>query len=337
MPLRALDLTLCDQPPRPPDWIVEGLLERGGVCILSGDTGASKSLVALSICVAVIRGVPWLGRAVKAGGVIVCDAEMVERVAVERLRGFGVRGSDGNRFAYLSRQAIDLQDPQAVAALRDLSRARQARVLVLDALMGHAPGVDVNDNSSAVALYAEVLRPLAAELQLAVLLVHHESKAKAGLRDSSQATMGARQWVAQADVQVTLERAGRRNSSRAELSDGSTLTTYRVRLRLPKRRDAPDGGEFEPLAVTSRHEPDRALDWIKVERDQTPTAEPAARDHDQARAEQLGRFVKAKGRATTAEMAAELEMQPSWGTFKAARDRALAMNLFERVERGVYR
>lgn len=342
-PLNLLDLSPLSEPPTPPDYILDGWLERGGVTILSGDTGTSKSLVALSMCVAVIRGEPWLGRATKPGPVVVSDAEMTRRLAYERLRGFGLHNVEADSLGYLSRQAIDLGDPESVSALRDLCGQRKASVLTLDALMGHAPSVDVNDNSAAVRLYAEVLRPLAEDLGLALLLIHHEAKPKPGPRDSSLATMGARQWVGQADYQLTLERARKPNSKTTLDDDGSKRTTYRVRLRTPKRRDAPDSQQFEPLRVVSRHHPGGALDWIRIEADVADgnDAEPTSQagsghDRDQEHAERLGAFVKANRESTTAALAGELNLDPEHGTFRRSRDLAIKMGLLKKTGRGVY-
>jgi len=337
--LEPLDMSSLDRPTEPPDYILDGLLERGGVTILSGDTGTSKSLVALSICAAVIRGDSWMGRATRPGPVVVSDAEMTQRLAYERLRGFGFRGSDADSLGYLSRQAIDLGDEESVEALRDLCSQRKASVLALDALMGHAPGVDVNDNSAAVRLYAEVLRPLAADLNLALLLVHHDSKPRQGPRDSSLATMGARQWVGQADVQLTLEKAPKPHSTVTTDSAGFRSTTYRVRLRTPKRRDAPDAQRFEPLRVASRHNPDSSLDWIRVETDDAgPASEPAqGRDRDQENAEALIAFARDRDDGTTtAELAEAVGIDARSDSFKRPLNLALSMGL-ERVSRGVYR
>jgi hypothetical protein len=335
--LELLDLAQCDRPPQAPDWIVDGILERGGVVILSGDTGTSKSLVSLSIATAVIRGVPWFGRAVKRGRVVISDAEMVEREAVDRLRGFGIGQGDKDTFGYLNRQAIDLADPESVEALHELCDELRPNLLVLDALVGHAPGVDVNSNTGAVRLYTDSLRPLARRFDLALLLIHHESKPTQGPRDASLAAMGARMWVAQADVQLTLERAPKPNSKTDTADDGSVHTAYRLRLRVPKRRHAPDSQRFEPLRVVSRHHPGGALDWIKVEADgDAPAAPSGGRDRDQELAERIVAFVKGNGESTTAALAEAAGLDPRSGSFKRPLKLARSMGV-EQISRGVYR
>jgi hypothetical protein len=63
---------------------------------------------------------------------------------------------------------------------------------------------DVNENDPVVALY-KALRPIASDLGVAIILLHHERKQQVGqTRDRSQAMLGARQWAGQADRQLTV-------------------------------------------------------------------------------------------------------------------------------------
>jgi len=54
----------------PPDWLTDGVIERGTVVVMSGDTGGGKSLLADALTVAVLHGSDWLGRSVQAGGAV---------------------------------------------------------------------------------------------------------------------------------------------------------------------------------------------------------------------------------------------------------------------------
>jgi AAA domain len=337
-PLKPLSLKPLDKPLPPPDFELDGILERGTVTILSGDTSAAKSMVALSMCVAVLRGEPWLGRATKRGRVIYSDAEMHPRIVYERLHGFGVRGSDARSFTYLSRAGINLDSRESVKELRELCAQRKASVLVLDALMGHT-GADINDNTAAVKLYTEALRPLTADgAGLALLLVHHESKPARGVpRNSSLATMGARQYVGQADYQLTLERAPRPFTTTATEPDGSRIETYRVRLRQPKRRDAGDTAGVEPLCVVSRHAPDGTLDTLAVEPDTAAGVSNAVgQDRRQELAERIKAHIATNGESSTKDIAAAVKLDPTSGSFKRALKAAIALGV-ENPSKGVYR
>lgn len=75
----------------PPEWLVEGVIERGTVTVLSGDTSAGKSSVADALSVSVLKGAPWLGCPVNRGHVLYIDEENHRRVVRDRLKAFGVK------------------------------------------------------------------------------------------------------------------------------------------------------------------------------------------------------------------------------------------------------
>lgn len=61
-PLHILRPTQWEGKPRPERrWIVEGLIPRGAVTMLSGDGGLGKSLLTLQLLVAAATGGAWLG------------------------------------------------------------------------------------------------------------------------------------------------------------------------------------------------------------------------------------------------------------------------------------
>src|SRR4051812_13255110 len=76
-----------------PDWLAEGLIARGTVTILSGDTSSAKSFVSLALAMAVLEGHrTWLGRPVKGPGrVLMVEGEMPRWEVEDRLRRFGLR------------------------------------------------------------------------------------------------------------------------------------------------------------------------------------------------------------------------------------------------------
>ena len=53
-------------PPRR-EWMIEGAIPKGNVCLLAGDGGIGKSLVAQQLCTCAALGRPWLGLSCAAG------------------------------------------------------------------------------------------------------------------------------------------------------------------------------------------------------------------------------------------------------------------------------
>jgi RecA-family ATPase len=244
-----------DQDPEPPAYLVDRLLERQTVNILSGDTGAGKSLVmaALVVAICTARGT-WLGREVYADRVLVIDEENPSRVVRDRLRALGLRNEHAARLRYFNRQGFTIGTPEWTERLRTEAREHKADLVVIDTAAA-ATNAEVNDNDAVAALYRNALRPIATELDLAVVVLHHERKPQPGQnkRDPGQAMMGARQWAGQADSHIAL----RCHTPLAEESDVSGHRALRSEfvMSTPKIRD---GEPDVPVVVAIESTKDRS-------------------------------------------------------------------------------
>lgn len=104
-------------PPTEPNWLVDGLIARGTITMLSGDTSAVKSFVALALALAMAvleGGRTWLGREFAGPGrVLIIENEMPAYDVERRLRGLGIRNEHWDRLAYLVKsQAVALDDAE---------------------------------------------------------------------------------------------------------------------------------------------------------------------------------------------------------------------------------
>ncbi len=238
-----------DVAPRPPDYVVERLFERQTVNVLSGDTGAGKSLLMSSLVVAICadRG-EWLGRAVNAERVLVIDEENPSRIVRERLRALGLENEHRDRLRYFNRQGFRIGSPEWTEYLRAQARDHRADVIIIDTAAA-ATNADVNDNDTVARLYSNALRPTATELNAAVVILHHERKKQAGqTSEAGQAMMGARQWAGQADTHVSIRITAPLTEEPG--SNGERLLRSEFVMQTPKVRDGePD--VWRVVAVTS--------------------------------------------------------------------------------------
>jgi hypothetical protein len=170
--IRWLDVAaLKSEPPLPVPWVIEPLVARGAVTMLAGPAGVGKSLLAMAVASVVANGTDALaGMSVKAGGVVILDAENGERTLHERahlvdLPPEGVRLGLSDSFE-LRRQPDAGQLAQAVAG---------AALVVLDSLATLAPGLKENDANEAGPVL-DRMRRLARESGAGVLLLHHARK-----------------------------------------------------------------------------------------------------------------------------------------------------------------
>jgi hypothetical protein len=222
-----------------PDWLVDGLMARGMITMLSGDTSAGKSFVSMALAMAVLDGGrTWLGRSVAGPGrVLIIENEMPRFEVEHRLRGFGIRNEHWDRLAYLDKsQSVALDDPAQAQELVRVVEEFAPDLVVLDTLFSLVPSIDHNSNGAAATCYRDVLRPLTQATSL--LLLHHENKpGEHGRGRAEYAATGARSWANQADRHLTLAATGDKQVSTEPLDNGRSRSTYALELDSGKTRN----------------------------------------------------------------------------------------------------
>jgi KaiC/GvpD/RAD55 family RecA-like ATPase len=206
-----------------PSWIIKGVLPRGTLGVVYGESGAGKSFFITDMLLAGARGVDWNDRRTEPVSVVYVAAE----------------GKAGVRFrlqAYAKHHGIDLAGvrmgiigdvPSLLSAedVQDLTRsiAKYGRpdVVAIDTLAQVTAGSDEN-SSTDMGLALANCRVIADYFACMVILVHHAGK---------DASRGARGWSGlrgAADVEIVVHRDGERRSA-----------------QVTKLKDGVDGAEFE--------------------------------------------------------------------------------------------
>lgn len=181
-------------PPRIP-WVVEGFAAVGAVTVFVGHPGAGKSYVALSMAANASCGVPVLGMNTQISEVAYLDGENGGPEMHRRIVSLGLRS---NAKVAIAPGGFDLR--KSLYQIEDAVSPATVRLLVLDSFRSLMPNVDENDSQSV----SEALVPiqhLAREYGVAVILLHHLSKA-GSLRGST-----AFQSTAEIVVHLTKERS----------------------------------------------------------------------------------------------------------------------------------
>jgi len=274
--LRPLALDF-DALPEPPDWVVHGVVERGTVAMLSGDTGAAKSIVSQWLCVCALKGEEWLGRRTSIARVLVVDEENPDGLVRARLRAMGLTNAEREGLRYFSREGLTLGDPRTDALLDAEIASFGPDLIVIDTLMS-ASAVDVNDNSEAVAMMKR-LRATAREHGCAVLLLHHERKTQRDgpVSGSGQQAMGARQWLGQSDATLTI--AVESDMQREEMPDGGFKLRRTFKMRpAEKDRDGRLNGTRRIAVESEKDDRERLLSMTVA--DEGPITQATAKDDD---------------------------------------------------------
>lgn len=175
LPSLDLDKFLSTKPPEP-RWQWNGYYARGDVVLIVGDPGIGKSMVCLSNAAqAALGGGEQLAEEIPAGRVLFIDLESPEDVVHERLHAFGVTGNvDGLDYVWRP-PAFDLLGDSGIEKLRSKILTTGCEIAYLDSLRRAAPGLDEND-SRTVGLLLSMLRDVARELDVTIVVIHHPRK-----------------------------------------------------------------------------------------------------------------------------------------------------------------
>jgi hypothetical protein len=170
---RVLDVAkMVAEIPPPVPWEIEQLAVRRDVAVLTGDPGAGKSMLALALSAAKVRGESIAGIGCSEGTVVYLDAENGYGEIHRRLHSLGVP-LEG--VTVVEADGINLRDEDDFAGLGALVEHYGPALLVLDSLTALWPGANERKTEDvAPTLYA--LKRLAERQEVAILVLHHRPK-----------------------------------------------------------------------------------------------------------------------------------------------------------------
>lgn len=220
------------KPPGPRRYVLQDLVLESYVTLLHGDGGVAKSLLALSLAVAVAGDADkWLGRHVEGGPVLYLDFELDSEEQARRVYQL-CRGADMEKppeeLLYMS--AIGHTAQEAFEAAAEVCGEQGVKFLVLDS-HGVAMQGDAEAARDTIGFFVERIQPLRV-LGVAVLIIDHQSKLQAGQTYQNKGAFGSvfKSNLARSVIQVEATERGE-----------STLT---VRLRQKKHNFGPLADPF---------------------------------------------------------------------------------------------
>jgi hypothetical protein len=167
-----------------PSYLIDDVLVRDTIAVLFGKPGSGKSFLALDFGLCVAGGLPWQGREVRGGSVL--------HVAAEGVAGLGKRVAAWQEAFRLERLddiwfmpgAVNLLQPDRVAALVEVAAELKPALVVLDTLARSMVGGDEN-SARDVGVAIDATDRLRVATGATVLLVHHTTKDGSAFRGSS--------------------------------------------------------------------------------------------------------------------------------------------------------
>lgn len=169
-----------------PTFLIDTIVQRGGLGVLYGPSGIGKSFVALDWSLCIASGLSWYGRAVEGGRVVYIAAEGVaglnQRVeAWSKARGH----TPDERLCFLPEVVNLLDRSQIEKAERTLAHLSEPPALiVVDTMARMMVGGDENAARD-VGLVIDAVDSLRRPFGSAALIVHHTGKSGEDERGSS--------------------------------------------------------------------------------------------------------------------------------------------------------
>ena len=193
------------------EWLIEGLVARSSVTLLSGESGCGKSTFALGMAGAVVHGQKFLGRNLVQRDVLIVDRENGAWIYQQRLERLHIAKSP------LLHVCGPWSIPQASGPKESdiLEFARDNQPLIIfDSLIAFHSGSE--QDASETRRYLDDFRKLATE-GAAVLLIHHTGKSE-----------GSKEYRGSSDIKASVD-AGYLLKSQPGPLQSLSLTPYKSR------------------------------------------------------------------------------------------------------------
>lgn len=226
----------------PPEFIIEGLFEHGGLTALIGSPGAGKSSVALDMICHIATGRSWQGRQVLKTRVLYLPGEGLAGAVQRVLAWCEARGLPPELDLEIGQPIIQLgATREAWAELRAYVARREIGLIVFDTFARMATGIEEN-SATEVGLAIKRFDQVREMTNCGVMVVHHTGKgANATVARGSSALNGA----VDSEVLVVAE------DERIPLEDGWARP---IRLKVTKQKNAEFDGEWMELLMTNWHD-----------------------------------------------------------------------------------
>lgn len=171
-----------------PDWLVKGVLERGQVGFLYGDSQSLKSYLMVDLAMSIVTGSDWHGHAMRDAGRVIYLAGEGNRILARRALAWcqqhGHR-KEAMHDALFSERGLDLMSAEGQQTLNDsVHYWGPPKLIVVDTVSTNAI-MDENSAADASRLI-QVGYQISGVFGCTVLFVHHTGKADKGtIRGSS--------------------------------------------------------------------------------------------------------------------------------------------------------
>lgn len=189
------------------DELIEGIIVKGKVSILYGESNSGKTFLGIDMACAVARGEPWFNKRVQQGLVIYLAAEAPASVK-QRLQAYQKHHECKVPNFVIVEEPINLADPEnaahdidvLIALVRDIEEqtGQKAALIIGDTLACMSAGSDENSGKDMGMVIAQMNR-IRTETGAHFMMIHHSGK------DQSRGARGHSSLKAAIDTEIEVQ------------------------------------------------------------------------------------------------------------------------------------
>ena len=174
-----------------PNWLIKGMLERGSMNLIFGESGAGKSLFAMDWAFCAATGRDWHGHKIKEELKTLIIMGEGLRGASMRFKALSQKYGEAPKNIRLSRRSINLLDSKEADDILKIVAELDFKpdIIIIDTL--HRNMVGDENSSEDMAMYFKSIELLARRLDAAIVTVHHSGHGDKGRSRGSSSIKAA--------------------------------------------------------------------------------------------------------------------------------------------------
>lgn len=195
------------KPPKLQPPLVDNLIRRGHIALMSGKGKSGKTFSAIELALALAVGGEWFGHSCAKGRTLFIDPECKPEEFHDRVwkvckaMNIDPRIADANiDYWNLRGKTSRIKIPQIIGTIA--SAGTDASLIVIDSVSLFVQGDE--NNSVDVHNLTDLINDLSMQTDAAILLIHHYGKGLAGDRDAGDRARGSSVWLDAPDHVFTL-------------------------------------------------------------------------------------------------------------------------------------
>lgn len=223
-----MSLKLKDQ-----KWLVDRLIPKGAITIISGQAGSYKSYTALGIALAVAKGQRVMDKSAKKGKVLIVDFENSYVLIKQRLKQ--LTDEYDLDIEYVSRKFIyswDFSDDELSQSNVDMCVLKNIDLVIIDSLI-RAHSSEENTSTT----MAKVMKNIKkfCDYGITVLILHHHRKGIAGQQKNyGESLRGSSDVLAATDSHTAISRNGDEITfHQTKMRFAPELPPFKMKINIP--------------------------------------------------------------------------------------------------------